>query len=112
MPDEKTEKQLQEFVEKQEKGEAVGPKITEAPAPKFPHQRTEEQKSLGDNLGYQTIPIKDLPTQGLFYPEGTEIKIRAANVGEIRHWSTISETDLSALDDPDMCLQQFCTSRY
>jgi len=98
MPDEKTEKQLQDFVEKQE-GKQVGAPLSEAPAPKFPHSRSDDQLSLGNQVGWQKIPIKDLPTQGLFYPEGTEIAIRSATAGEVRHWSTISETDFSALDD-------------
>lgn len=98
MADEKTEKQLQQFVE-QEENKQVGPKISDAPPPKFPGSRSESQISLGNQVGWQKIPIKDLPTQGLFYPEGTEIAIRSATAGEVRHWSTISETNMTALDD-------------
>ena len=48
-----------------------------------------------DNLGYLKIDVKTLPTQGLFYPEGTEISIRAARGGEIKHWSTMKDQDLN-----------------
>jgi hypothetical protein len=65
----------------------------------MPQHRTDDLISLGNQIGWQKIPIKDLPTMGLFYPDGTEILIRAANGGEIRHWSTLNDADLSTLDD-------------
>lgn len=104
MPDENVEKKLQKFVEEQEgtvqsESKPVGFGITEVPSPKFPHTRSEDQISQGNQIGWQKIPIKDLPTMGLFYPEGTEVTIRAASAGEIRHWSTIQESDPYALDD-------------
>lgn len=49
--------------------------------------------------GYIDVPLMDLPSQGVFYPEGTSIKIRAVHGVEIRHWSMISETELSEIDD-------------
>lgn len=44
-------------------------------------------------MGYSKIPVENLPTRGLFFPSGTKIMIRAAETGEIRHWSTIDESD-------------------
>ena len=101
MPDEKTEEQLQKFVNEKEgvEDQPVGAKLTEAPAPKFPHTRNNPEVSLGNQVGWQQLPIKDLPTQGLFYPEGTEIAIRSATAGEVRHWSTLQDTDMGSLDD-------------
>ena len=105
MPDEKTEKQLQEFVEKQEgtqktkETKQVGPEISETPPPVFKHTKNPNLVSLGNQVGWQKIPIKDLPTQGLFYPEGTEVLIRSATAQEVRHWSTLQEDDYAALDD-------------
>lgn len=55
----------------------------------------QEQKSLG----YVSLPIKDLPTRGMFYPDGFEIFIRAASGGEIRHWSMTNEEEISDIDD-------------
>jgi len=43
--------------------------------------------------------MSSLPTQGLFYPEGTRIYVRSASGGDIRHWSMTDETDVSAIDD-------------
>lgn len=107
MPDENVEKKLQKFVEEQEgsgqpkqpETQPVGAGITETPAPKFPHSISDAQISQGNQVGWQKLPIKDLPTKGLFYPEGTEVSIRAASAGEIRHWSTLQEDDPYSLDD-------------
>lgn len=54
-----------------------------------------------DNLGYLEIPINQLPTQGMYYPEGTKIRIRAAKGAEIKHWSTMNDQDLSQLSQVD-----------
>jgi hypothetical protein len=65
------------------------------------------QKSLGQIKGYTESPelsgaaesswklldLRSLPSQGLFYPEGTELLLRSAKTKEIRHWSTIDEND-------------------
>lgn len=100
---EEQEKVLKDFVEKQEtqpsNSPQIGPKITEVPDIKIPWQRNESDFAVGNQIGWIPLPIKDLPTQGLFYPVGTTIAIRAANGGEIRHWSTLQEDDISALDD-------------
>jgi hypothetical protein len=66
-----------------------------------------EQKSLGQIKGYSEPPemsaaaesswklldLRSLPSQGLFYPAGTELLLRSAKTREIRHWSTIDEND-------------------
>ena len=96
------EEKAKKFVEEEEGVEKeikVNKPITEAPVFKSPYSKPDEIISLGNRIGYQKIPIEDLPTRGMFYPEGTEIFIRAANAGEIRHWSTINETNISAVDD-------------
>ena len=46
-----------------------------------------------DNVGWKPISLELLPTQGLYYPDGTKIAIRAATFGEIRHWSMIDDND-------------------
>lgn len=64
---------------------------------------TSEQTGLRykDNLGYLKIDVKSLPTQGLFYPDGTEISIRAARGAEIKHWSTMNDQDINQLSQID-----------
>ena len=102
------EQLLKEFAEKNETvntpavkkpkiEEQVGPKITQPSNTQLPWQR--EARPLGNQIGWIPLPIEDLPTRGLFYPKETSIAIRSANGGEIRHWSTLQEEDLSSLDD-------------
>lgn len=95
------------FLEQQDKtfGKNNGEPISE-PTPKQTSlgqaKQTEHQNSTisGANDPYwKNLPIENLPSQGLFYPEGTEITTRAASTGEIRHWSTIDEGDMLAVDD-------------
>lgn len=59
----------------------------------------EDERPLMADLGYKNIDLESLPSQGMFYPTGTQIAVRAATVSEIRHWSTIEEDDLLAVDD-------------
>ena len=79
--------------------DSVGSPLTETPKENLPWQKKEEHIALGNQIGWSQIKLVELPTQGLFYPEGTEIAIKAATGAEIRHWSTLNEDDLSALDD-------------
>ena len=60
--------------------------------------QTEESPIAGE-IGWKNVPLQNLPSQGLFYPDGTEVAIRAASVAEIRHWSTIDENDALGIDD-------------
>lgn len=54
-----------------------------------------------DNIGWLKIDVKTLPTQGLYYPEGMEISIRAARGEEIKHWSTMNDQDINQLSRVD-----------
>ena len=75
----------------------IGPPITEVPNARMPWMRDEHP--LANTICWIQIPMKELPTQGLFYPQDTVIAVRSATGAEIRHWSTLQEDDLSALDD-------------
>jgi hypothetical protein len=85
--------------QKQQIEENIGPKITSTEGIQKPWQKSTDQISMSNQIGWSRIDAKDLPTQGLFYPEGVEIGIRSASASEIRHWSTLNEDDLSLLDD-------------
>ena len=63
-----------------------------------------------NGLGYLPIDVKDLPTKGIFYPEGTRLFIRAATGGEIRHWSQTNETELTEIDDSLNYMLERCLS--
>jgi len=62
-------------------------------------QFANESRPLLTDIGYKNINLECLPSQGKYYPQGTQIAVRSASVGEIRHWSTIDESDLFGLDD-------------
>jgi len=51
------------------------------------------------HLGYHAIPVISLPSGGMFYPDGTEISIRSAKVAEVRHFSTIEESNVLDIDE-------------
>jgi len=111
------EEKLKEFADRAEKGKSqagvsnvssnepppqekkVGKPIEDTTGIHKPWEKKQSQIDLANEIGWHQITLTDLPTQGLFYPEGTSIAIRAAMANEIRHWSTINEDDLSALDD-------------
>ena len=74
----------------------AGPSIEEARQ----IRRDEINEDIhNQHLGYINLPVEDLPSGGIFYPQGTKISIRAASGGDIRHWSMVNERDLSAIDD-------------
>lgn len=87
-----SENQAEEFVKMEEES-----KQTPGSLGKVDIQKKNFE--MPDHIGYIKVPVNDLPSQGLFYPEGTVILIRAATVAEIRHWSTIDETNYSNMDD-------------
>jgi len=95
------EKILKEYVEEEEgtsnTTNQVGPKLVDIPKAALPWDKPE--MPIGNQLGWIPLKMDELPTMGLFYPEDTDLAIRSATGGEIRHWSTLQEEDLSALDD-------------
>jgi hypothetical protein len=110
----KDEDLVKKFVEENEKGdkpssdvELIEPEVLGSPLhdvsgaskPWEKEGQIKSELSSQNQIGLQKLNLEDFPTKGLFYPEGTEILIRAALSGEIRHWSTLDERDLSALDD-------------
>lgn len=76
-------------------------------------QINDERSSVMEDIGWMRIKPESLPSQGIFYPEGIEITIRAALTAEIRHWSTIDEDDLLSLDDAlNRIVDKCCKIRF
>jgi len=98
--DQDWEKNAEDFV-RQNEGEFVEAKAEPVVTSLGKAQRfqQDDSKPLMADMGYKNIPMDLLPSQGMFYPDGTQIAIRAATVAEIRHWSTIDEEDLLGVDD-------------
>jgi hypothetical protein len=60
-------------------------------------------------LGYHIINNENLPSNGMFYPVGTEISIRSAKVAEIRHFSSIDENNILDVDEKLNAIVESCT---
>lgn len=62
-------------------------------------EKSQVQENVNPlDLGWKNLPVNMLPSMGLFYPEGTRIAIRPAEVKEIRQFSTIDEDDMLDID--------------
>jgi hypothetical protein len=60
-------------------------------------------------LGYHNIAIGNLPSSGMFLPKGTDLSIRSAKVAEIRHFSSIDETNMLDIDEKLNTILDACT---
>lgn len=60
---------------------------------------TNDVQDADRHLGWVSLSVDELPSEGMFYPEDAIIKIKAATVAEIRHFSTIDETNLIDIDE-------------
>jgi len=104
-PNQEWEKNAEDFVKANENTDSTAiqePKVAKVePVKTLGKAKSFEDDSrpLMADVGYKNIPMDVLPSQGMFYPAGTQIAIRAASVSEIRHWSTIDEEDLLGVDD-------------
>jgi hypothetical protein len=60
--------------------------------------KPDSAQSADFHLGYHNVPVMDLPSAGMFYADDIEISIRSAKVAEIRHFSTVDETNILDVD--------------
>jgi hypothetical protein len=74
-------------------------------------ERYATQKALDPDmhLGYHNIDISTLPSGGRFYPSGSKLAIRPAQVSEVRHFSTIDEGNLLDIEDKLNHIVKNCT---
>ena len=63
---------------------------------------------MASENGWKNVPVGILPSKGIFYPEGTLIAIRASEVSEIRHFSTIDETDSLDIEEKLSYITERC----
>jgi hypothetical protein len=59
----------------------------------------ESTISGANDSHWKNVPLENLPSKGLFLPDGSEITIKSATVTEIRQWSTMDENDKLNVDD-------------
>ncbi len=62
-------------------------------------QTRMEQPAMAGADGWKMVPVENTPSKGWFYPDGIEIAIKAATVGDVRQFSLIDENDPLSLDD-------------
>jgi hypothetical protein len=94
--------------------------------PRTPEEPAEKPRSLGkaesykrvnaptpNDLGWKNLPLDLLPSKGEFYPEGTRIAIKPAEVKEVRHFSTIDESDQLDINEKfNFILSRCCSIRF
>jgi len=49
--------------------------------------------SEAEDSPWKILNLELLPSRGMFYPDGSELVLRSATTREIRHWSTMDESD-------------------
>jgi len=71
--------------------------------------KPDEAAPADFHLGFHNIPAIDLPSAGMFYPSDTELSIRSAKVAEIRHFSTVDESNILDVDGKLNDILSACT---
>ena len=61
------------------------------------------------HLGWMDVNLEDLPSQGKFYPSDSTLKIRSAQVQEIRHYSTLDEGNIVDIEGKLNGIVKGCT---
>ena len=80
--------------------------------PKDDRYLDEELSRVGRLRDYHNIPLDCLPSLGRFYPDNTQISIRAARVDEIREFSAIDEEDVKDVTDKLTYMVSQCVKIY
>jgi hypothetical protein len=63
-------------------------------------------------LGWQSLDLENLPSRGRFYPKDAKIKIRAAQVAEVRHFSTLDENYMPDINEKLNHIVESCCILY
>tara|TARA_Y100000385_G_scaffold195678_1_gene202526 strand:+ start:7221 stop:8216 length:996 start_codon:yes stop_codon:yes gene_type:complete len=71
--------------------------------------REAEMEVVQNKFGWHKINPEFFPSRGLFYPEKIEIKIKAADVPQVRHFSAIDEQDPFSVNEALNDLLITCT---
>jgi len=102
------EKNAENFVN-QEEGSEQTQEDQAKPQTSKTQKDIDTTKISAPDIGFINVPIEDLPSQGLFYPNDFKISIRAAKVKEIKHWSAMDSNDFRSIDESINFVLQNCT---
>jgi hypothetical protein len=79
----------------------------------YPNNSTEQNQPIKIEPGWKNLPVSIIPSMGLFYPEGTQIAIKPAEVKEIRQFSTVDDTDMLDVNTKlNMILDSCCRIKF
>lgn len=67
-------------------------------------------EALRNHTALCPIRLEDLPSKGMFYPEGTQMWIRAISLGDIKRWSSMNENDWTDITDKIHNIMQSCVT--
>jgi hypothetical protein len=84
------------IVERQESGGTEPVNLGTVNMDKF---KQPEGRDADAVLGYHSIDMGSMPSGGRFYPEYSQISIRAAKVAEIRNFSIVDESNLLDIEE-------------
>lgn len=75
---------------------------------------TSKQKAEDPDLilGWQGFNLENLPSKGRFYPKDTKLKIRSAQVSEIRHFSTLDENNMIDITEKLNAIVESCAQLF
>jgi hypothetical protein len=93
------EEAAQEFIEQEEQANGSLGNVNTISRAGSKGFNQKEDNDYAKEIGFKLIPLESLPSQGLFYPSGTKIFIKAASGAEVKHWSTIDEEDHYSIDE-------------
>lgn len=98
------EDQYKNIVEDQENQQAAN--LGKVNMDKF---KPAEAQDANLALGYHSVEAVNMPSGGMFYPNDIKINIRSANVSEIRHFSSVDETNVFDADEKLNYILETCT---
>jgi len=91
IPNDKIENPLEKRLRELEESKSIEPGLGKSISSQ------ESQRTIED--GWKNLPLEILPSRGAFYPAGTRIAIRPAEVREIRHFSSVEEEDRISVNE-------------
>ena len=59
----------------------------------------QQAQSADIHMGWVDVNLNDLPSKGMFYPSDCSMKIRSAKAAEIRHFSTMDESNFLDMEE-------------
>lgn len=59
----------------------------------------EHDRAVGLEIGHKNMPMESLPSKGEYYPRDFKLTFRAATLDEVKHYSSMNESDIMDVAD-------------